>query len=342
MGTPGTRVDLKQLEYFVTVADTGGFSRAARLLRVAQPALSRQVRSLEVELHQNLLLRNGRGVVATEAGKRLLAHARGILQQVERARREVDDVKGAMIGHVAIGLPPTFARVMSAPIVREFRQRFPHASVSIVEALSASIQEWVQVGRVDVGLLYNPMPSPAIDLHPVLDEALCLDRAARWRASPAKRAPARLARLPADHPGPSPRHPGAGGDEARGAGPAARRWRWRSTRSARSSSSSPRDRATPSSRRARFTTPRRRRKLGARPIVQPRLTSALAIAVSAQRPATPLQSACVELVANLVPHGGTASAGERSRSPVGESPLRPQRVGRHTRATPTKSVAGWW
>src|SRR5512137_2280621 len=167
-------VDLKQLEYFLNVVDLGGFSRAARLLGVAQPAISRQVRSLEVELRQNLLVRNGRGATPTEAGKRLLAHARSILQQVERARREVDDVKGAPVGHVVIGLPPTLARVLTAPIVRESRRRFPRATVSIAEGLSTHIHEWVVVGRADVGVLYNPVPSPAVDLSPLLEEDLCL------------------------------------------------------------------------------------------------------------------------------------------------------------------------
>src|SRR5512144_417804 len=106
-------MDLKQLEYFVNVVDLGGFSRAARLLDVAQPAISRQVRSLEVELRQTLLLRNGRGAVPTEAGKRLLAHARGILQQVERARREIDEVKGAPVGPVVVGFPPTLALALT-------------------------------------------------------------------------------------------------------------------------------------------------------------------------------------------------------------------------------------
>jgi len=173
-GPLGQPVDLKQLEYFVAVVDLGGFSRASRLLGVTQPAISRQVRSLEVELRQSLLLRNGRGAVPTEAGKRLLAHARGILQQVERARLEIDDVKGAPVGHVVIGLPPTLARVLTAPIVRDFRQRFPKANVSIVEGLSATIQEWVQVGRADIGLVYNPAPMPAIELAPLFEEELCL------------------------------------------------------------------------------------------------------------------------------------------------------------------------
>ena len=69
-------MDLKQLEYFVRVAELGSFTKAAIALDIAQPALSRQVRLLEVELRQNLLTRNGRGALPTEAGKLLLAHGR--------------------------------------------------------------------------------------------------------------------------------------------------------------------------------------------------------------------------------------------------------------------------
>jgi LysR family nitrogen assimilation transcriptional regulator len=167
-------VDLKQLEYFVSVVDLGGFSRAARALGIAQPAISRQVRSLEVELRQSLLQRNGRGAVPTEAGKRLLEHARGILQQVERARRDVDETKGASLGKVVIGLPPTVARQFAVPIVRAFRQRYPGASLSIVEGFSSTIVDWLAVGRVDVGLAYNPVAAAAIEIRVLLEEPLCL------------------------------------------------------------------------------------------------------------------------------------------------------------------------
>src|SRR4030095_777376 len=126
----------------------------------AQPAISRQVRSLEVELRQNLLVRNGRGASPTEAGKRLLAHARGILQQVDRARAEVDEIKGAPVGHVVVGLPPTLARLMTAPVVREFRQRFPRASLSIVEGLSSYMHEGLAMRAPRMGLLYTPPPPP--------------------------------------------------------------------------------------------------------------------------------------------------------------------------------------
>ncbi len=167
-------MDLKQLEYFVRVAELGSFTRAAIALDVAQPALSRQVRLLEVELRQTLLVRNGRGATPTEAGKLLLAHGRGILHQVERAKEELGRVRGALAGRVAIGLPPSLARIMAVPLTRAFRQQLPQASLSISEGLSVNMQEWLQTGRIDIAVLYNAQPVPEIEVQPLLEEELWL------------------------------------------------------------------------------------------------------------------------------------------------------------------------
>jgi LysR family nitrogen assimilation transcriptional regulator len=177
-------MDLKQLEYFVHVAELGSFTRASTVLRVAQPALSRQVRSLEVELRQPLFDRNGRGVTLTEAGKRLLAHGRGILQQVERARQDLEDQRGAATGHLAIGLPPSLSRTLTAPLVEAFRARFPRATLTVVEGLSAYALEWLALGRIDCAAVYNVAPSAAIDLSPVVDEPLYLVSARGTGARP--------------------------------------------------------------------------------------------------------------------------------------------------------------
>ncbi len=104
---------LKQLAYFVHVVEFASFTGASRFLSMAQPALSRQVRALEVELRQPLFERNGRGVTLTEAGKRLLAHRRGLLQQVERARQDLETHRGAPAGRLVIGLPPSVGRSLS-------------------------------------------------------------------------------------------------------------------------------------------------------------------------------------------------------------------------------------
>ena len=176
-------VDLKQLETFVHVAELGSFTRASGFLQVAQPALSRQVRALEVELRQALLERNGRGVTLTEAGTRLLAHARGILQQVDRARFELEDQRGAASGRLAIALPPSVSRTLTTPLVKAFRQRLPQAALRVVEGLSTFALEWLAIGRVDCAVVYNVTPSQAVDLQPVLDERLFLVSARRGKAA---------------------------------------------------------------------------------------------------------------------------------------------------------------
>lgn len=167
-------MDLKQLEYFVRVAELGSFTRAAIALDVAQPALSRQVRLLEVELRQNLLTRNGRGALPTEAGKLLLAHGRGILHQVERAREELGRVRGSLAGRVAVGLPTSLARVLTVPLIRAFRIELPDATLSISEGLSVPMQESLIAGRLDIAVLYNAQPTAEIEITPLLEEDLLL------------------------------------------------------------------------------------------------------------------------------------------------------------------------
>jgi LysR family nitrogen assimilation transcriptional regulator len=167
-------MDLKQLEYFVRVAELGSFTRAAVALDVAQPAISRQVRLLEVELRQSLLTRNGRGAAPTEAGKLLLEHGRGILHQVERAREELGRVRGGLAGRVALGLPPSVAKALAVPLIREIRERLPETTLSISEGLSAGMRESLISGRLDIALLYNASPEPGIELTPLLEEPLFL------------------------------------------------------------------------------------------------------------------------------------------------------------------------
>jgi LysR family nitrogen assimilation transcriptional regulator len=193
-------MDLKQLEYFRHVAELGSFTRAANFLSIVQPALSRQVRQLEIELGQNLFERNGRGVVLTDAGSRLLEHTRGILNQIGRARQDLEDQRNGDTGHVSLGLPPSLGRSVTVPLVKAFKEQLPKASLATVEGLSAYIVEWLSLGRVDCALIYNAAPSPAVNLLPVLDDQLFLitPRASSGSAKLAH-TPVALAEL-AEHP----------------------------------------------------------------------------------------------------------------------------------------------
>jgi LysR family transcriptional regulator, nitrogen assimilation regulatory protein len=167
-------MNLKQLEYFVQVAELGSFSKAAGVLDIAQPALSRQVRSLETELRQQLFLRNGRGVALTDAGKRLFDHSVAVLQLVEHAREDLGANRDEPVGRVTIGLPPSIGRQLTLPLIDRFRKQLPAARLATVEGLSSHIVEWVTTGRIDAGLVYNPEAQPGLEITPLLQEPLGL------------------------------------------------------------------------------------------------------------------------------------------------------------------------
>jgi LysR family nitrogen assimilation transcriptional regulator len=167
-------MELEQIEYFVRVAELGSFTRASSALGIAQPALSRKIRQLEVELRQNLLVRNGRGATTTDAGKLLLEHGRGILHQVQRLREELGRVRGSLAGRVAIGLPPSIAKVLTVPLTREFRAKLPQAALSISEGLSVAMQDAIINGKLDIALLYGAVPTLGLEITHLLDEELCL------------------------------------------------------------------------------------------------------------------------------------------------------------------------
>ena len=167
-------MDLVQLLYFVRVAELGSFTRAAAALGVAQPALSRQVRLLEVELRHTLLRRTGRGAVTTAAGALLLEHGRGILHQVDRARDDLAQMRGGLAGRVAIGLPPSVARALTVRLSRAFQAQLPDARLAVSEGLSTSLLESLVAGRLDVAVLYNAAATPDVEITPLGREELLL------------------------------------------------------------------------------------------------------------------------------------------------------------------------
>lgn len=167
-------MEIKQLKYFTHVAELGSYTRAAEIIDVAQPVLSRQIRQLEIELRQNLLIRHGRGVVLTDAGKTLLKHSRIILQQLEQAHEDLSLSDGKLSGHVFLGMPPTLVKLISVDVVKAFKQHLPDANLTILEALTVNLEENIHLGRVDIALLNNPTASPHIETKLLAEEELYL------------------------------------------------------------------------------------------------------------------------------------------------------------------------
>lgn len=183
-------MELRQLQYFVTVVDAGSFSRGAVMLDLAQPSLSRQIALLEADLGQRLLVRTGRGVTTTDAGEALLVHARAMLEIARRARDELGEMEESPGGRIVVGMPPRVALGLSTALVQRFRQRFPRAVITVLEGLSVALRESLIAGRLDLALLFDPAPSPQLSFQPLMREKLLLV------APPKSKLPARVG-LPA-------------------------------------------------------------------------------------------------------------------------------------------------
>jgi LysR family nitrogen assimilation transcriptional regulator len=181
-------MDLKQIEYFLRVAEERSFSRAAEQLGITQPSLSRQIGLLEQELGQHLLMRNGRGVEPTDAGLQLMEHARALLALAARTKEDLQAFRRSPSGKVVIGLPPRIARVMTLPLVQRFGEAFPAASIAVAEGLSTQMREWLLSGRVELALLYDPPASPQLTYESLFREEMMLVTAASGRT----RLPARI------------------------------------------------------------------------------------------------------------------------------------------------------
>lgn len=148
-------MDIKQMKYFIQIADSGNFSRASEILHVAQPSLSQQIKNLEEELGVALLARHARGVTLTELGKEFYTRAQRIVQEVEHTKDVIWEKSANPAGRVSVGLPTSACRGLSFPLFEALNKRFPNIKLHIVEAMTAYLDDLIQVGRLDVALLYN-------------------------------------------------------------------------------------------------------------------------------------------------------------------------------------------
>lgn len=168
------RMDLWRLECFCAVARAGSFSKAATVLFVTQPALSHQISTLEADVGQRLFHRSGRGVAMTDSGQALLVHAREMLALAERAEADMRDRRSDPSGRVMIGLPPRVARAIAADLVQQFREEFENASICVEEGFSIRLRESLVGGQLDLGVLFDPPPTPALTIENLAREKLVL------------------------------------------------------------------------------------------------------------------------------------------------------------------------
>lgn len=169
-------MNLKQLRYFVRIAECGSLSKAAEELGIAQPALSQQLRALEDELGVELVTRHSRGIAPNDLGTMLLSHFGTILAEIDRTPLLVQDLTRNPSGEVRLGVTTTAARALTAPLVAKVHEYYPGITLHVVEAMSGSLSQSLQRGSLDLSILYEPklLELDDADLMPMLTEELYL------------------------------------------------------------------------------------------------------------------------------------------------------------------------
>ena len=148
-------MDVRQLRYFVAIANGKSFSRAATELRIAQPALSSQIAALEAELEAQLFRRHSRGVELTEAGRVLLPQAEDVLAKIEQARNDIRALRKLTTFEVRLGLPTTMTGIIALPLMDAFAAAHPEIVLHIVEGMTGHLEKWLEQGDIDVAILYD-------------------------------------------------------------------------------------------------------------------------------------------------------------------------------------------
>ena len=167
-------MDLRQLRYFVAVAERGGFAAAASTLNIAQSALSRHVKELERELGGALLERGARGVTVTESGKVLLARGRWLFGTIDDIKAEVRTENREPSGTVRLGAPSSLADIFYAPLAHLIVKRFPRVRLELSEGLTEGMCDRLLRGELDLAVVTTPQPNDHLDYATLVVEQVFL------------------------------------------------------------------------------------------------------------------------------------------------------------------------
>ncbi len=165
-------MDLRRLEIFMKVAELGSFSRAAEALFLTQPTVSEHIRALEDELGVQLLDRLGRGTVPTRAGQLFLGYAQRLLGLAREARQAVDQFQGRMSGELVVGGSTIPGEYLLPTLIGQFRGKYPDIRMSLHVGSSRQVMDWVEEGRVEVGVVGAKPAARVIESRELLSDDL--------------------------------------------------------------------------------------------------------------------------------------------------------------------------
>lgn len=166
--------DLALLHDFLVVCDQGNLTRAADVLGTVQSGVTQRIKRLEAALGAKLLERHSRGVRPTEQGLILARAANDILARIQDAKAEIEAWGGSPGGAISVGLPPSVATVLTTSLIDAISAELPNVELTIAEAFSGYLWNWLDVGEIDFAFVFDANPSTNIDVTDLLKEDLYL------------------------------------------------------------------------------------------------------------------------------------------------------------------------
>jgi DNA-binding transcriptional LysR family regulator len=167
-------MELRDLHALIAIAETGSLSAAARKLRLTQPALTASLQRLERTVGVLLVKRHSRGAILTEEGQFVLHKARDVLHEVSQIAQVHDKLALAPAGEIHLGLPTTVAGGLIPTLIPMVQQRYPKIRLHVVEAMSGVLQEQLQLGRLDLAVVFESALSAGLRSTPLLTETIYL------------------------------------------------------------------------------------------------------------------------------------------------------------------------
>lgn len=167
-------MEIRQLRYFVAMAQAGSLMKASEQLHIAQPALSVHLSNLEAELGVKLVERSNRGIKLTEEGENLLERAKHMLSFHDQTVQSLAKPKAATNGRITLGLPSTLPGLIAPALYASFARDLPDVTVYMMDASTAALYEWINAGRLDIAILCGPPEHLQLECEHLYVEDLCL------------------------------------------------------------------------------------------------------------------------------------------------------------------------
>ncbi|MFD0694675.1 LysR family transcriptional regulator [Paenibacillus sp. GCM10027628] len=165
-------MDIRQLQYIQEIVRLNSFTKAAEMLHITQPSISKAIKHLENELHTELFIREGKHFRLTDAGEAIMRHAGPILQLFDSLQSELNDLTYLNQGSIRIGLPPMAGSSFFPGVIKKFQDRYQGIAIKMVEDGAKKIEESLVEGTLDVGVVLAPIDAAVFDSFPLIEDRL--------------------------------------------------------------------------------------------------------------------------------------------------------------------------